>query len=143
MSFYTHLWQWYGQDEYQKVLSVCEAIPALTFLAMSPDEQRNAIPYCPACETWSEVMLPLNEAITICGTAMPAEARSELEKVWGLCNALSEDAFHCDDWWIFDHTEWQPLRTAAEQALAVLEADQLRPYLDEVTLDCRNAVNGR
>lgn len=60
MEFSTTVWEWHGQDEYKRILAVCEAIPALTFLAMSADEQRNAIPYCPACEAWSETMLPLN-----------------------------------------------------------------------------------
>lgn len=33
------LWEWYGQGEYRRVLSACEAFPALEFLAMSADEQ--------------------------------------------------------------------------------------------------------
>ncbi|WP_095131804.1 hypothetical protein [Pseudomonas sp. Irchel s3h14] len=142
MEFSTTLWEWYGQDEYKRVLAVCEAIPGLTFLAMNADAQRDAIPYCPACEAWSETMLPLNEALTVCGAAMPCEVRTGLQQVWDLCNSLPETAFHCDDWWIFDQYEWQPLREAAEQALDLVEAVKIAPYLDELILDCRNAVRG-
>jgi hypothetical protein len=44
MGFSTTLWEWYGQHEYKRILAVCEAIPALQFLALTPDSQRSAIP---------------------------------------------------------------------------------------------------
>lgn len=42
MGFATTLWEWYGQGEFKRVIAVCEAFPALEFLAMSADEQRRS-----------------------------------------------------------------------------------------------------
>lgn len=142
MGFSATLWEWYGQDEYKRVLVVCEAIPALHFLALTPDSQRSAIPYCPACEAWSEMMLPLNEVLSICGNALPTEIRTQLQGIWELCNSLTEAAFHCDDWFIFDHDEWWPIRTAAEELVGLMELLEINPFLDDLLLDCRNAVRG-
>lgn len=142
MGFSATLWEWYGQDEYKRVLAVCEVIPALGFLAKSADEQRGAIPYCPACEAWSVTMLPVNEALTICGRVMPEAVRTRLQDVWRLCNSLPETAFHCGDWLIFDQEQWQPLREAAQQALESIDAVSIAPFLDELMLDCCNAVRG-
>ncbi|PQP06417.1 hypothetical protein C5612_01240 [Pseudomonas frederiksbergensis] len=142
MGFSTTLWEWYGQDEYKRVLAVCEAIPALQFLALTPDLQRRAIPYCPACEAWSEMMLPLNEVLSICGNALPTEIRKRLQGIWELCNSLTEAAFHCDDWFIFDHDEWWPIRTAAVELVGLMELLEINPFLDDLLLDCRNAVRG-
>ena len=143
IGFSTTLWGWFGQEEYKRVLAVCEAIPALEFLAMGADEQREAIPYCPACEAWSMTMLPLSEALTVCGTTMPSEVRSQLQHLWLLCNDLSEDAFHCDDWFIFDHSEWHPLRDVANELLRLMGLLEIKPYLDDLTVDCRKEVYGR
>ncbi len=142
MGFSTTLWEWYGQDEYKRILAVCEAIPALQFLALTPDLQRSAIPYCPACEAWSEMMLPLNEVLSICGNALPTEIRTRLQGIWELCNSLTKAAFHCDDWFIFDHDEWWPIRTAAEELVGLMELLEINPFLNDLLLDCRNAVRG-
>jgi hypothetical protein len=76
MGFSTALWEWYGQDEYKRVLAVCEAIPALESLAMTSDLQQRTIPDYPACEAWSEIILPLNEVLLI--NALPAEIKTRL-----------------------------------------------------------------
>ncbi|UII69741.1 hypothetical protein LVW35_18920 [Pseudomonas sp. HN11] len=91
MDFATTLWEWYGEGEYKRVLAVCEAFPALEFLAMSADAQQKTIPDCPACEAWSMTMLPLSDTLVACGNAMPSELRRGLESLWKLCNGLSED----------------------------------------------------
>ena len=140
MEFSTTIWNWYGQSEYRRVLAVCLAIRGLTFLAMNPDEQRQTIPDCPACEVWSKTMLPLHEALTVCGAAMQKDVRSGLQHVWDLCSSLPESAIHCDDRSIFDQCEWQPLREAANQALAFVDAEKISPYLDELISDCRSAM---
>ena len=59
MGFSTTVWEWYGQDEYKRVLAVGEAIDALGFLALDAKAQQASIPDCPACEAWSMAMLPL------------------------------------------------------------------------------------
>lgn len=143
MDFPDRLWEWYGQDEYKRILAVCLAIPALDFLAATAEVQRYSIPSCPACETWSEKMLPVNEVLEVAGKALPMDVRAALEKVWQLSNDLSEAAFHCGNQHMFTHEEWQPLRDAAAHALDLLGAKALAPHLDELTLDCRNIILGR
>ncbi|MBF4207125.1 hypothetical protein EI533_05210 [Pseudomonas donghuensis] len=142
MEFPTTLWHWYGQAEYKRVLAVCEAIEGLTFLAMSASAQEDAIHPCRACETWSVKMLPLHDALTVCGSAMPAQVRTPLQRVWEMCNELPETAFDCGVRLMFEHEEWQPLRDAAELTLALLEVDQLAAFLEELEVDCRNEIWG-
>ncbi|MBT2373073.1 hypothetical protein [Pseudomonas fluorescens] len=142
MGFATILWDWYGQGEYKRVLAVCEVFPALEFLAMSADEQREAIPDCPACEAWSMTILPLNDTLTACGNAMPSEVRRDLQNLWKRCNDISEDAFRCGDRLIFDHQDWQSIRESATDLLRLMERLEMTPYLDELTVDCHNEVNG-
>jgi len=142
MGFATTLWEWYGQGEFKRVLAVCEVFPALEFLAMSADEQREAIPDCPACEAWSMTMLPLNETLAACGNAMPSEVERGLQNLWQLCNGLSEDAFHCVDRLIFDHQDWTSIRESATDLLRLMECLEMTPYLNELTVDCHNEVNG-
>jgi len=143
MGFPDRLWEWYGQDEFKRVLAICEVLPALGFLAEPAEVQNDTAPYCPGCETWSEMMLPVQEALDVIGNAMPKDVRAALETVWTLCNDLSEDAFHCGNEHIFIHEEWQSVREAAAQALDLLGATELAPYLDELTRDCRNTIMGR
>ncbi|MPQ71642.1 MULTISPECIES: hypothetical protein [unclassified Pseudomonas] len=142
MGFSTTLWEWYGQDEYERVLVLCEAIPALEFLALTADLQQRAIPDCPACEVWSEMMLPLNEVLSTCGSVLPEQIRTCLERLWKLCNGLTEVAFHCHDRLMFDHDEWWPIRTAAQELLDLIESLEINPFLDDLLLGCRNAVRG-
>ncbi|WP_192560498.1 hypothetical protein [Pseudomonas allokribbensis] len=142
MAFSTTLWEWYAQDEHKRVLSVCEAIEGLTVLASSADVQRNTIPDCPACEVWSASMLPVNEVLTVCGSAMPHDVRAQLQQVWALCDSLPEAAFLCHDQEIFYRIEWQAIRHAAAQALELIEVVKLTPYLDELMSYCSDAVRG-
>jgi hypothetical protein len=142
MKFSEILWGWYGQDEYGRVFSVCEGLQALDFLAMTADLQRCGIPYCPACETWSEVMLPLERTLTACGSALPAEIRTRLQLLWEQCNALTDAAFHCDDWFMFDHEEWQPLRTTAAALMQLMDWEEIEPFREQLLEDCRNAIRG-
>ncbi|WP_259696436.1 hypothetical protein [Pseudomonas brassicacearum] len=142
MGFSTTLWEWYGQDEYKRVLAVCEAIPALEFLALTSDMQQKTIPDCPACEAWSEMILPLNEVLSICGSALPAQINTRLQDIWERCNSLTEAAFHCHDQLIFDHDEWRPIRTASSELLDLMESLEINPFLDDLLLDCRNLARG-
>lgn len=142
MGFATILWEWYGQGEYKRVLAACEAFPALEFLAMRADEQRETIPDCPACEAWSMAMLPLNETLAACGNAMPSEVERGLQNLWQLCNGLSEDAFRCGNRFIFDHQDWQPIRDSAADLLQRMGLLEISPFLNVLTVDCHNEVNG-
>ncbi|VVP66112.1 hypothetical protein [Pseudomonas fluorescens] len=142
MGFSTTLWEWYGQDEYQRVLVVCEAIPALEFLALTSDKQQRTIPDCPACEVWSEMILPLNEVLSVCGSALPEVIKARLQGICERCNSLTEAAFHCHDQLIFDHDEWRPIRMAAAELLDLMESLEINPFLDDLQLDCRNVARG-
>ncbi len=142
MSFSATLWAWYGQDEHKRVLAVCEAILALEFLALTADKQQTTIPDCPACEAWSGMVLPLNEALAICSSHLPVNVKTGLQNIWELCINLSEAAFHCNDRTIFDHSEWSLIRTAAGELLGLMEAPEIHPFMDELLLDCRNAACG-
>ncbi|MFJ2319612.1 hypothetical protein [Pseudomonas sp. NPDC087817] len=142
MGFSATMREWFGQDEYGRVFAVCEGLLALHFLAMTPEEQRGAIPYCPACETWSEVMLPLERTLTACAGALPMDIRTRLQSLWEQCNGLTEAAFHCDDWFMFDHAQWQPLRVAAEELKQLMEWQDIEPFREELLEDCRNAIRG-
>ncbi len=142
MGFAATLWEWYGQGEYRRVLAACEAFPALEFLAMSADEQRETIPDCPACEACSMSMLPLNETLAVCSNALPSEVERGLQNLWQLCDGLSEEAFRCGDRSIFDHQDWQSIRDAATDMLRMMEGLEMSPYLDDLTVDCHNEVNG-
>jgi hypothetical protein len=121
---------------------VCKAIPALEFLALTSDLQQRTIPDCPAREAWSEMILPLNEVLSICDSALPAEIKARLQDIWELCNSLTEAAFHCYDQLIFDHDEWRPIRTAAAELLELMESLEINPFLDDLLLDCRNVARG-
>lgn len=142
MGFATTLWEWYGQGEFKRVIAACEAFPALEFLAMSADEQREAIPDCPACEAWSMAMLPLNDTLIACNSALPYEVKGGLHRIWQLCNGLTEDSFHCGDRLIFDHQDWQPIRDSATDLLGLMEQPEISPFLNDLTVDCHNEVNG-
>ncbi|WP_123599215.1 hypothetical protein [Pseudomonas frederiksbergensis] len=142
MGFSTTLWEWYGQDDYKRVLAVCEAIPALEFLALTSDMQQKTIPDCPACETWSQMIFPLDEVLSVCGSALPAQINSRLRDIWERCNSLSEAALQCHDRLIFDHDEWRPIRTASAELLDLMELLDINPFLDDLLLDCRNLTRG-
>jgi hypothetical protein len=88
------------------------------------------------------MILPLNEVLSICGNALPTEIRTRLQGIWKLCDSLTEASFHCDDWFIFDHDEWWPIRTAAEELVSLMELLEINPFRDDLLLDCRNAVRG-
>ncbi|NBF02177.1 hypothetical protein GV819_07710 [Pseudomonas sp. Fl5BN2] len=142
MGFSTTVWEWYGQDEYKRVLAVGEAIDALGFLALDAGAQQASIPDCAACEAWSMAMLPLQALLATCASALPGEVRAGVQNLWDLCNGLSEAAFHCGDREIFGHGQWQSLREAARQLLGLMEEQQLRPFLEELMVDCRRALYG-
>ncbi|WP_330210461.1 hypothetical protein [Pseudomonas sp. AM4(2022)] len=109
---------------------------------MSADEQRETIPDCPACEACSMSMLPLNETLAVCSNALPSEVERGLQNLWQLCDGLSEEAFRCGDRSIFDHQDWQSIRDAATDMLRMMEGLEMSPYLDDLTVDCHNEVNG-
>jgi len=67
---------------------------------------------------------------------------SNPHNLWQLCSNLPEHAFRCGDWMLFDHQEWQPIRDSAQNLLGLMECLEIQPYLDDLTVDCCNEVNG-
>lgn len=96
-----------------------------------------SIPYCPACEAWSEHIVDIHEFLETFDTTLSAELRKLLELVWDQCNGLSAAAFHCDDWDMFTHFEWDEIRLHARQALAIIGWEDMRAHMEQLTLDCR------
>lgn len=134
------LWGWYAVDEFEPVLKVCELAKALEFLSLPALEQSTLIPYCPACETWSEMMLPIDDFLKSFSEPISASLREKLEAMWVICNSLSQPAFHCDDYDIFENPEWEPLRMRAIEVLQMLDWSTLQNQIDELMIECRKAL---
>ncbi|WP_460110037.1 hypothetical protein [Pseudomonas sp. S3_H04] len=141
MGFSSTLWAWYGQNEYKQVLAACEVIEALGFLAQPSDIQQTTIPDCPACEVWSEMILPIEKLLSICRRGLPEDVKSRLEDIWQRCNSLTEAAFHCHERLIFEHEEWMPIRTRATELMALMESSEIHPFLGDLQLDCKKLLS--
>ena len=138
--FTDRFWTWYATDEYKFVLEACELMKALDFLQAPASVQSSQIPYCPACETWSTMMLPVNSFLEKFLADLPPSLRDALNTVWLLCNELPEDAFRCDDFEMFQASDWAPLRSAASEALRCLGWESLQPQIGDVMLECHKAL---
>jgi hypothetical protein len=141
--FSDRFWTWYATDEYRLVLDVCELIKALEFLQAPASVQSTLIPYCPACETWSTVMLPVNGFLEKFPSDLSPPLKEALSTVWLLSNELPEDAFRCDDWEMFHAASWVALRSAASEALRWLGWESLQPHIEVVMSECHRALYSR
>ncbi|PIF90657.1 hypothetical protein CLU86_1546 [Acidovorax sp. 62] len=138
--FTDSFWTWYATDEFRLVLDACELMKALSFLQSPASVQAANIPDCPACETWSVMMLPVNSFLERCSVDITAPCSEALNTVWILSNELPESAFRCDDSNMFYAEEWSALRSAAAEALQCMGWETLRPHLDNVMLECHQAL---
>ena len=137
--FSDHFWTWYATDEYELVLEACQLMKALDFLQAPASEQSSQIPYCPACETWSEMMLPVSAFLE----KVPDDLRSlkrGLSTVWVMCNELPVPAFRCDDYEMFSNPAWEPLRSAAAETLQSVGWDNLQTRADDLIFECRQKL---
>jgi len=141
--FSDRFWAWYATDEYRLVLDVCELIKALEFLQAPASVQSSQIPYCPACETWSTMMLPVNSFLEKFQTDLSPPLREALCTVWLLSNELPEGAFRCDDFEMFHAASWAALRSAASEALRCLGWEGLQLHIEEVMAECHRALHSR
>jgi len=137
--FSLHLWTWYATDEYALVFKACGWMKALHFLHLPAAVQSSQIPYCPACETWSEMMLPVAEFLEHLPANLPFLAK-DLNAVWLLCNELPEEAFRCDDFEMFYAPASEPLRSAAAQVLQRLGWEHLQTQIDDLESECRQKL---
>ncbi|PXX40288.1 hypothetical protein [Undibacterium pigrum] len=138
--FSDQVWAWWMQDEFKKILSLCELCTGLSFLASSANDQSATIPYCPACEVWIEKILPVNDFLNEIREPSYIQLRLSLELIFHRCNSLSHDAFHCGDWNIFSNTEWEPVRAAARQALDLIGWSEFKDEKERFELDCRQKL---
>jgi hypothetical protein len=141
-AFSANVWNWYAENEYVKLLSFLQLCSGLEFLALEAPDQIASIPYCPACEVWSEKILRIKFFIDDYESAITIQLKEELISVFELCNNLSNDAFHCDDQYIFNHDEWKCIRLAATNALESLEWNFLKPYAAEFEGRAKNVLFG-
>jgi hypothetical protein len=140
--FSANVWNWYAENEYEKLLSFLQLCAGLEFLALEAPDQIASIPYCPACEVWSEKILRIKFFIDDYESAITPQLKKELISVFELCNNLSSDAFHCGDQHIFNHGEWTSIRLAAINSLDSLEWNALKPYAAEFEGRAKNVLYG-
>ncbi|VXC06085.1 conserved hypothetical protein [Pseudomonas sp. 8BK] len=141
-SFSARVWNWYADDEYEKLLSFLQLCYGLEFLALEAKQQSESIPYCPACEVWSEKMLRIKDFADNYGNDIPVDIKNELLSIFESCDNLSSDAFHCDDQFMFSHNEWASIRNAAINCLARIEWCTLQAYAPEFEGRARNVLYG-
>jgi hypothetical protein len=131
IEFPTTVWDWYAEDEYKNLLSFCELCSGLEFLAMEAEAQSISTPSCPGCEVWNEKMLCIQEFIDSLGNSLPEKIKIKLGLLFELCKKLSDEAYHCNDQFMFYHQEWEPLRQASRDALSSLGWHDLKNYIPE------------
>ncbi|STQ89306.1 hypothetical protein [Iodobacter fluviatilis] len=134
------IWVWYLADEFKPVLELCVLCQALEFLSLEAVEQSSTIAYCPACEVWSDMMLPLNNFLENFPERLTQEMRIKIERLWNICNELSEVAFHCDDYEIFHNQEWNQVRSEAREILSVVDWQNVKNDADDLMLKCRMSL---
>ncbi|SDH97329.1 hypothetical protein SAMN05216588_109172 [Pseudomonas flavescens] len=140
--FSTTIWEWYADDEYKKLLSFCELCSGLEFLAMEPEAQSSSTPSCPGCEVWYEKMLCIQQFVDDFGRALPASSNTQLKLLFELCENLSDEAYHCNDQFMFHHKEWECVRHASRVALDGLGWSKLKAYIPEFEGRSRNVLYG-
>lgn len=136
----TQVWTWWMHDEFKKILVLCELCTGLSFLASSASDQSLTIPHCPACEVWSDKILPVKDFLNEIHEPLEIQLQHSLELIWDGCNSLSDDAFHCGDWEIFSHVEWEPIRAAANLALDLIGWMELKNEKDQLELNSRQKL---
>lgn len=130
------VWTWYGQDEHAWTLASCEVLVCLEFLTLDAQEQERVISGCPGCETWSGKILPLRDWLEKCPGSQVPEFRDALQRVWGLCNELTDAALGCYHHNIYADDTWIPVRQAALVALEKGGWETLREHVDSVVTGC-------
>lgn len=133
--FHGQLWTWYATDEYDQVFEACGWMRAIHFLQLPAAEQSARIPYCPACETWSDMMVPVQRALENLPPGVP-QLEQQLHALWGLCHDLPESAMRCGDFDLFKDPAWMPLRSAAAEALRLMGWEFLEAQIDELEREC-------
>ena len=140
--FSTTVWGWYAEDEYESLLSFCQLCSGLEFLAMEAEAQSLSTPSCPGCEVWPGKMLCIQEFIDDVGNSLPTNIKTKLRLLLELCKGLSDEAYHCNDQFMFFHQEWEPIRQASRDALNVIGWNDLKNFIPEFEGRGRSARYG-
>lgn len=131
------VWDWYATDEHQHVLALCELCEALAFLSAGAAHQMANIPDCPACETWTEMVMPIESFLKRCPRSVPQDVRDALDHLWASCNSLGESALRCWDVEIFLDPEWEGIRTQAAAALELIDWQGFKADAGGLVIECR------
>lgn len=131
------VWDWYATDERKDVLALCDLCEALEFLSAGAAHQMANIPDCPACETWTEMVMPIESFLKSCPRSVPQDVRDALDHLWTSCNSLGESAFHCWDVEIFLDPEWDGIRTQAAAALELIDWQSFKADAGVLAIECR------
>lgn len=131
------VWDWYATDEHQHVLALCELCEALAFLSAGAAHQMANIPDCPACEIWTEMVMPIESFLKRCPRSVPQDVRDALDPLWTSCNSLGESALRCWDVEIFLDPEWEGIRTQAAAALELIDWQGFKADAGVLVIECR------
>ncbi|BBP83190.1 hypothetical protein PHLH8_28320 [Pseudomonas sp. Pc102] len=67
-------------------------------------------------------------------------SHARLQALLAACEALSHEAYVDLEGNNFDHPQWAPLRTAAQEALALLLWQELEAHMPALVEDCQAAL---
>ncbi len=137
----SNIWNWYGQDDYRKIILVGELGPALEFLALEADRQRLEIGCCAECNLWSDHLDYLDGFVQRFPAHLAPHLHQRLQVLLSGCEALHREAYGMtlEDSG-FEHPQWRPLREGAREALEILGWPQVREHMPELTEECRVAL---
>lgn len=134
------IWRWYGEEEYHRLILLGELGPALQFLAMDAEGQRANIGCCADCNLWSYYLEYLDAFVKGFPPRLLPQAHAHLQALLTACETLCHDAYVSLDGNNFEHPQWTPLRTAAQEALALLGWREFEEHMPALVEDCSAAL---
>lgn len=134
------IWFWYGEEEYRRLILLGELGPALQFLAGSADWQLANIGCCADCDLWSSYLDHLEAFVEGFPPRLQPRAHGQLQALLAACMTLGHGAYVNLEGNNFEHPEWAPLRTAAQEALALLGWQEIEADMPALVEDCRAAL---
>lgn len=134
------IWRWYGEEQYRRLILLGELGPALQFLARDAEWQEANIGCCADCNLWSDHLQYLHAFVHGFPPHLLPRAHAHLQALLAACEALSHEAYVDLEGNNFDHPQWAPLRTAAQEALALLGWQEFEAHMPALVEDCQTAL---